>query len=60
MVMKLLLINDSVNLNHKDIFNQTRLWFTIENRYETVVKLLLTNDNIDLDSKNKYNQTPLL
>ncbi|MCJ1345215.1 hypothetical protein MMC31_003421 [Peltigera leucophlebia] len=59
-VVKLLLANNSVNPDSKDInYGRTPLWWAARNGHDTVVKLLLAKDGVDPDSKDKIGRTPL-
>ena len=60
MVVKLLLVRGSINLNSKDKYSAILLLLAIECGRKVVVELLLTRDNINLDPKSALRETPLL
>ena len=60
MVVKLLLIRGSINLNSEDKYSAIPLLLAVEYGRKVVVELLLIRDNINLDLKNALRETPLL
>ncbi|KAF2180965.1 ankyrin, partial [Zopfia rhizophila CBS 207.26] len=48
-----------VDVNSKDRYGQTPLWWAARNMHEAVVKLLLDTGMVDVDLKDRYGQTPL-
>jgi len=58
-VVKLLLKTGKVDVDSKDMYGQTPLWWAARNGHEAVVKLLLETGKVDVDSKDKEGQTPL-
>ncbi|KAH8732700.1 hypothetical protein GQ44DRAFT_601972, partial [Phaeosphaeriaceae sp. PMI808] len=48
-----------VDINSKNQYGQTPLWWAALNGHEAVVKMLLSTSKVDIDSKNQDGQTPL-
>ena len=46
-------------IDSKDRYGRTPLWWAIENRHETIVKLLLNTGKVDVNSVDQYGRTPL-
>ena len=59
-VVKLLLIQDNIDLNSKDKFGATLLLLAIEYRSKAVVELLLVWDNVNLNPKSALRDILLL
>ena len=58
MVTELLLKDNRVSPDNRDINGRTPLWWAVENGYDTVVKQLLETD-VDIDAKGRCGMTPL-
>ena len=58
-VVELLLETGKVDVNSKDTWGLTPLWWTAQNGHEAVVKLLLETGKVDVDSKDIWGLTPL-
>ncbi|CAI7675340.1 unnamed protein product [Penicillium palitans] len=58
MVTDLLLKDNRVSPDNRDINGRTPLWWAMENGYDTVVKQLLETD-VDIDAKGRCGMTPL-
>ena len=59
-IVKLLLTEDSMDINFKDNEGRTPLWWAAKGGHSEVVKLLLVKDSIELDPKDCKGRTPLL
>ena len=59
-MVKLLFIQNNIDLNFKDKFGAMPLLLTAEYGSEVVVKLLLVRDNINPDFKSALRDIPLL
>jgi ankyrin repeat protein len=58
-VVELLLVNDCVDPDCKDLDGETPLLRAARCRHWAVVELLLTTDGVDADCKDTTGQTPL-
>ncbi|KAL7266514.1 hypothetical protein RUND412_010940 [Rhizina undulata] len=57
-VVKLLLKQEGVVLNAKDIFGKTPLYIVASQGHEAVVRLLLEQEGVDLNAKDENGRTP--
>ena len=59
-IVKLLLETGKVDVNSKDSWGLTPLWWAAQNGHEAVVKLLLKTGKVNVELKDRDSQTPLL